>query len=109
MVDPTLEPGEKSNAHPRFDAASALDINIIFVVVLLSWLALSVIVVALLNLAKMIVRSSARRNGTAASAGGHVLASVDGRPSGASSFGSPPRVHTRSVALPPPQATRRSA
>jgi hypothetical protein len=77
--------------------------------VLLSWLALSVIVVALLNLAKMIVRSSARRKRAAVGARGPVLASVDGGQVAAPSFGPSPRRHPGSVALPPPQATRRSA
>ena len=78
-------------------------------VVLLSWLALSVIVVALLNLAKMITRSSARRQHTAVSAKGQVLASFDGGQSAAPSFDPSPRRAPGSVALPPPQATHRSA
>lgn len=101
--------GEKSNDHPRFVATDALSNHIVFVVVLMSWLALSVIVVALLNVAKILVRSSARRSRIAASSGGQALASVDGRQGAASSSGSPPRWQPGSVALPPPQAARRSA
>lgn len=104
----SLGPGEKSNDHARFDAAAALDIEIIFLVVLMSWLALGVMVVALLNLAKMIVRSSARRN-SAMGAGGRMLASVNGRDNPSTSFGSRPSRQPVPIALPPPQATRRSA
>jgi hypothetical protein len=79
------------------------------VVVLLSWLALSVIVVALLNLAKMITRSSARRKHTAVSARGQVPASGDRGQSAAPSFDPSPLRQPGSVALPAPQATHRSA
>jgi hypothetical protein len=85
-----------------------LRIHIIFVVVLVSWLALGVIVVGLLNVAKMLVRSSARRHHAAASTRGQVLA-IDGREGAGQAFRTPPHRHPGAVALPPPQASRRSA
>jgi hypothetical protein len=85
-------------------------------VVLLVWLALGVMAVALLNVAKMLVRSSARRHHVAASTSGQALASVDGRDAAVQPLRSPSQPlrspshrHPGTVALPPPQASRRSA
>jgi hypothetical protein len=83
--------------------------HIAVVVVLIAWFAIGVVVVALLNLAKFVVRSSARQVPSSMSSQSTVLSAVDcplrRRPVGRAS---PPR-HPGATALPPPLATRRSA
>jgi hypothetical protein len=97
------------NDDPRFDEPNLLRNHIVVMVVLVSWLALGVVVVGLFNVAKMRVRSAPRRHNVAANAGGQVLASIERREATVKPFRSPPRVHPGAVALPPPQASRRSA
>jgi hypothetical protein len=79
------------------------------VVVLIAWFAIGVVVVALLNLAKFVVRSLARKVFSSMSSQSTALSAVDGRDGAVRSVGSAPPRHPGATALPPPLSTRRSA
>jgi len=81
--------------------------HIVLVVVFIAWLAIGVVVVALLNLAKFLVRSSSRHAPPSVSSRSTVLSAVDGHVGATRSVGSSPPRHPGAAALPPP--TRRSA
>lgn len=84
-------------------------VQIVLVVVLIAWLAIGVVVVALLNLAKFVVRSSSRQAPPSVSRPSTVLSAGDGHDGAVRPFGSTPPRRSGAAALPPPVGTRRSA
>jgi hypothetical protein len=85
------------------------EMQIVLVVVLIAWLVIGVVVVALLNLAKFVVRWSSRHAPPSVSSQSTVLPAVEGRDGAARSIDSAPPRHPGTSALPPPLTPRRSA